>query len=166
VLVKGPAGAVLPALVATLFLASGGDLGRLAGLWSARAAAAAGALAGGWYLAALVAGGREFLAVQVLKENIDRFAGRGEFAPHRTPPVAHAAHSSLPGAVAPRRLDDLRRWWRGNQRRPADACCCWWIVVLVVFTVAAGKRRSTCCRSTRRSPSSGDIAARGVARGG
>ena len=143
VLVKGPAGAVLPALVATLFLASGGELGRLSGLWSARAAAAAGALAGGWYLAALVAGGREFLAVQVLKENVDRFAGRGEFAPHRTLAWLLMPRYFL-GHLAPWHLavlDDLRRWWRGE---PATAggrlLHCWWIVVLVVFTVAAGKR--------------------------
>ena len=143
VLVKGPAGAVLPGLVALAFLASGHELGRLAGLWSWGAAAAAGVIAGGWYVAAIATGGRDFLAVQLLKENVHRFAGRGEFAPHRAFAWLLMPRYFL-GHLAPWHLavvDDARRRWRGE---PATAggrlLHCWWIVFLVVFTVAAGKR--------------------------
>ncbi len=144
VLTKGPVGFVLPALVTVSFLVTGGAWRRVRELWCWPAASVALAAAGGWYAAALHAGGRAFLAVQVLKENVDRFAGRGEFAP------SHAFAGLLMlryflGHLVPWHLaivDDLRSRQRG--RRGASAAGrllhCWWLVVLGVFSAAAGKR--------------------------
>src|SRR5262245_3384488 len=143
-LTKGPIGFVLPALVALSFLVSAGQWRRARALWSWPAAAAALLLVGGWYSAAVWSHGRAFLDVQLMKENLDRFAGRGEFAPSR----AFAGLLMLRyfvGHLAPWNLaivDDLRRWWRGTGSASAAGRLlhCWWVVVLVVFSVAAGKR--------------------------
>src|SRR4030095_14791605 len=94
--------------------------------------------------AAFCSGGRAFVDVQLMKENLDRFAGRGEFAPSRAFAgllmaryfVRHLAPWNL--AI----LDDARRWWRGTGSASAAGRLlhCWWLVVLVVFSIAAGKR--------------------------
>lgn len=147
VLTKGPVGFVLPALVALSFLVSGRDWPRLRALWSWPAATVALLAVGAWYAAAMRAGGRAFVAVQLLKENVDRFAGRGEFAPRRGFTGLLTARYFL-GHLAPWNLavvDDLRRWWRaGRTVRGASAAGrflhCWWLVVLGVFSLAAGKR--------------------------
>jgi len=144
VLTKGPIGFVLPALVALSFLVSGGQWRRVRASWSWPAAVAALLLVGGWYAAAVWSGGRGFVDVQLMKENLDRFAGRGEFAPSR----AFAGLLMLRyfiGHLAPWNLailDDVRRWWRGTGSVSAAGRLlhCWWLVVLVVFSVAAGKR--------------------------
>jgi 4-amino-4-deoxy-L-arabinose transferase-like glycosyltransferase len=144
VLTKGPIGFVLTALVALSFLVSGGQWRRVRALWSWPAAATALLLVGGWYSAAVWSGGRAFVDVQLMKENLDRFAGRGEFAARRAFAALLMARYFV-GHLAPWNLailDDARRWWRGTGSASAAGRLlhCWWLVVLVVFSVAAGKR--------------------------
>src|SRR5439155_15391084 len=122
---KGPAGVVLPGLVIGCFLLWQRDLGRLRRLWSWPLAAALVAIDAGWYALAVRAGGREFVAVQLLYENVDRFLGRSGFArAARTPgfrhlalrmPVDFARHF-LPWNLA--LLAAAARAWRGER---ADA---------------------------------------------
>jgi len=144
VLTKGPAGIVLPGLLALAFLASGREMARWRALWSWPAASAALLAVGGWYAAATLTGGREFLGVQLVRENVDRFAGRGAFVPSR-PFAWHLMPRYFLGHLAPWHLaiaDDLRRR-RGARNPPSPGgrlLHCWWLVVLAVFTVAAGKR--------------------------
>lgn len=143
VLTKGPAGAALPALVALAFFVTGGEPARLRALWSWPAAMVAGLTAVGWYAAAIAHGGREFVALQLMKENVDRFAGRGEFEPRRAFAWLLMPRFFL-GHLAPWHLaiaDDLRRWRHGERPAAVERLLhCWWLVVLGVFTVAAGKR--------------------------
>jgi 4-amino-4-deoxy-L-arabinose transferase-like glycosyltransferase len=144
VLTKGPIGFVLPALVALAVLVSGREWRRVRALWSWPAAAVALLAVGGWYAAAMRAGGRAFVAVQLLKENVDRFAGRGDFAPSRAFAGILMVRYFL-GHLAPWHLaivDDLRRRRRGTGGASAAGRLlhCWWLVVLAVFSLAAGKR--------------------------
>ncbi len=144
VLAKGPAGAVIVGLVVVSFLVSRRELGRVRALWSWPLAAAALAVVGGWYGLAYRAGGREFLDVQLLHENLDRFLGRRHFA------VIHHQHPSLRMVAAlathllPWNLVLLAsgwQWWRGDREDAAGRFLhVWWLTVLIVFTFAAGKR--------------------------
>src|SRR5262245_19225488 len=143
VLTKGPAGAVLVGLVLFAFLASERQARRLRDLWSWPLTGASLVVAVGWYAAAAYVGGREFLTIQILHENLDRFVGHGEFAPHRwrTPfrmELAFAGHL-LPWSLA--LVWYARRWLAGEQTDAATRFLhVWWIVTLAFFTVAAGKR--------------------------
>jgi hypothetical protein len=144
VLTKGPVGVVLPALVALAFFASGRDWMRLRRLWSWPAASLAALATGAWYAAAALTGGRAFLAVQLVRESIDRFLGRGDFAPTRSFAWLLMLRHFL-GHLAPWNLaivDDLRRWRHaGRGASPAGRFLhCWWLAVLALFTAAAGKR--------------------------
>ncbi len=143
VLAKGPVGIVLPALVAVAYLVARGESARLRALWSWPAAAATLALTGGWYAAATAAGGRAFLAVQVVKENLDRVAGLGEFASSSAFAWLRMPRLFL-GHLAPWNLaivDDVQRWRRGAPLGAADTLLhCWWLVVLGVFSLAADTR--------------------------
>ncbi len=135
VLAKGPIGMVLPGLI-------------VGGWWlvhrpraavvSVPSTALAGAIVVGWYVFAWADGGRDFVVVQLMHENLNRFVGRGSFERQR-----HSNPLKLLGAfavqLAPWNVLALPRRLRGM--RPADALLhWWWIVVLVVFTIAAGKR--------------------------
>jgi 4-amino-4-deoxy-L-arabinose transferase-like glycosyltransferase len=148
VLTKGPAGVVLPGLVIGVFLLWQRDLGRLRHLWSWPLAAALVAIDGGWYALAIRTGGREFVGVQLLYENVDRFLGRSSFArAAREPgfrhfalrmPVDFARHFlpwnlALPVAAA--------RAWHGTREDASGRFLhAWWITILAFFTVASGKR--------------------------
>lgn len=143
ILAKGPAGAALPAAVVLAFLASRRELALIGRLWSWGLAALVVLGAGGWYLAALRAGGADFVAVQLERENLDRFTGTGIFreSRHRTPfklPVSFALRLLPWNLVIPW---SAWRWLRG---RTADGATwflhVWWITILVVFSLAAGKR--------------------------
>ena len=112
-------------------------------LWSTRLAAAVVAVVGGWYLLAAWTGGADFVARQILKENVDRFVGRGVFGMHggrsRLAMVENLVTDLLPwnlvlpaAAVA---------WWRGNRPDALERFLhVWWIAIVAFFTVAYGKR--------------------------
>jgi 4-amino-4-deoxy-L-arabinose transferase-like glycosyltransferase len=99
--------------------------------------------AGAWYLAAFLAGGEDFVAVQLRRENVDRFVGSGIFTTNRRRtllklPIAFAL-SLLPWNLA--LLDGARRWWRGESPDAAARFLnVWWLTILLVFSFAAGKR--------------------------
>ncbi len=79
VLSKGPVGLVLPALVALVWIAIEGRWSLLRELRLGRGAALVALLAGGWYLAAALAGGMPFVRKQLLAENLFRFMHNSAF---------------------------------------------------------------------------------------
>jgi 4-amino-4-deoxy-L-arabinose transferase-like glycosyltransferase len=97
----------------------------------------------GWYGLAFRAGGRDFLAVQLVRENVDRFVGRGVFGKHGGRPTF---------VMVTELVTDLLPWnlvlvWaavrlvRGDRENTGGRFLhAWWLVILVFFTVAFGKR--------------------------
>jgi hypothetical protein len=144
VLAKGPAGAVIPALVIGAFLAVERRLGTLRALFSWPLVLAAMAIDGGWYALAYADGGRAFLHLQLVHENLERIAGRASFHHSDRPRYGRMLISLLAGLL-PWSLalawDGIARLRDGRCRDPhARFLHAWWIIVLAVFTVAAGKR--------------------------
>jgi 4-amino-4-deoxy-L-arabinose transferase-like glycosyltransferase len=143
VLAKGPAGGVLPGLVIVVFLARERDLRALRALWSWPLVGASAGVDLGWYLLAYGRGGEEFLALQIVRENLHRFVGGPDFARS-----GHGASSRLAVAL----LTQLLPWslalpwaawcWTRGEREDTLGRLLhgWWLTVLVFFTVAAGKR--------------------------
>ncbi|HEV3115039.1 MAG TPA: glycosyltransferase family 39 protein [Candidatus Binataceae bacterium] len=70
VLAKGPVGVVLPGAVAAIFIAAQRRWSLLGQIDLLKGALVVGILAGGWYLAATLIGGRAFFDKQILAENV------------------------------------------------------------------------------------------------
>jgi hypothetical protein len=110
---------------------------------SLRLALAAVVVVGGWYALAAWTGGIDFVHRQILKENVDRFVGRGVFGMHggrsRLAMLENLATDLLPwNLVLPAAA---LAWWRGVRTDTLGRFLhTWWIVILVFFTVAYGKR--------------------------
>lgn len=143
VLTKGPAGAVLATLVIVAFLASERRLDRLWALWSWPLAALVVVVDAGWYALATWVGGREFLARQILHENLNRFVGRGVFGMHggrsRLTMLENLATDLVPWNLV--LVAAAVRWWRGTREDALGRFLhVWWITVVAFFTVAYGKR--------------------------
>jgi hypothetical protein len=141
VLTKGPAGAVLPLLTIVGFLALQRDVRALRRFAAVRPALGALLLVVGWYAAAAWRGGWDFVAVQVLRENVDRFAGAGIFDRDRWHDVG-----MLLGAF----VVQLFPWNTAlllhgvEHARAADADArflhAWWAGMLALLVVSAGTR--------------------------
>jgi 4-amino-4-deoxy-L-arabinose transferase-like glycosyltransferase len=138
VLTKGPAGLVIVGAVVVATLLAGREGRRLAGLLAPGPVVAAGTIVLGWYALAYHRAGAEFVAVQIVRENVERAVGFGAFERQR-----HIRPLKMLGAFAtvllPWNLTLLDAWrlrggWQGRFLHS------WWIVVLAFFTVAAGKR--------------------------
>jgi 4-amino-4-deoxy-L-arabinose transferase-like glycosyltransferase len=139
VLAKGPVGVVLPVLITAADALAGREPARLRRLADPPGAALAGLLVGGWYLLAWQSGGADFIARQVLHENLARFAGGG-----------HAAHAHGPFYYLPALAGGFVPWtlvlpavivrlWR--RRTEEDRFLLSWVAtVLVFYSLAAGKR--------------------------
>jgi len=143
VLAKGPAGAVIPALVIAVFLVVDGRPAALRALWHTPLVLVVVIVAGGWYGLAAVNGGREFLHLQLVHENFERVVGGAAFHHGRH---HHAARLPLAllGGFLPWSLAIL---WagvarlRGTQLDAAGRFLhVWWFVILVLFSAAAGQR--------------------------
>jgi 4-amino-4-deoxy-L-arabinose transferase-like glycosyltransferase len=79
VLAKGPVGLVLPAAVALVWIATQWRWSLLRDLNLARGAAIVAVLAGWWYVAASIIGGKAFIEKQLIAENFVRFVGASDF---------------------------------------------------------------------------------------
>src|SRR5579863_231390 len=84
ILTKGPIGAALPILVAIIWVAIYRRWQLIPRLHLTRGAAIVALLGGGWYLAAILAGGGAFIRKQILAENLYRLIPHG---------AGHAAHA-------------------------------------------------------------------------
>src|SRR5262249_21216214 len=143
VLTKGPAGAVLIGAVVVVFLLVQRELPRVGAFWSWPLGALTALVTGGWYAAATHVGGREFLAVQIMHENLDRLVGQNSFHPHGFRPPLRMEGDLVP-PLLPWNLvlveSALRRFAGEREDAAGRLLHVWWMVVLAVFTVAAGKR--------------------------
>ena len=79
VLTKGPVGAVLPGLVALIWIAMHWRWHVLRDLNLARGILIVLVLAGWWYVAASIIGGSAFIQKQLIAENVVRFVGAAKF---------------------------------------------------------------------------------------
>jgi len=162
VLAKGPAGAVLPGLVIVAFVAREAwrttdttpmtsrprdalaeALRTMGQLWSWPLVALVLAIDVGWYAAAFARGGREFLALQLVRENLDRVVGRGVFGLHggrsHFKIVKHLVTDLVPWNLA--LVWAAVAWVRGVRADVGERFLhAWWVVVVAVFTAAYGKR--------------------------
>jgi 4-amino-4-deoxy-L-arabinose transferase-like glycosyltransferase len=138
VLTKGPAGVVIvgAVVVATLLAAREGR--RSLQLLAPGPVVAAATVVLGWYALAYHRAGSELVAVQIVRENVERAVGFGAFERQRhvRPLKMLEAFATL---LLPWNLTLLDAWRLpgGWQSRFLHS---WWIVVLAFFTVAAGKR--------------------------
>ena len=97
VLSKGPVGLVLPGLVALVWIAIQGRWKLLRELRLGRGAALVALLAGGWYLAAALAGGMAFVHKQLLAENLFRFVRDNSFHEGHAHPFYYVEGALLTG---------------------------------------------------------------------
>jgi len=141
VLAKGPAGMVLPGLAIAGFLAVEGRLRYLWKFWSWPLAGVVLLLDVGWYAFAYRIGGNDFLGLQILRENVDRFLGRGAFSGQNTSlnTVLWLADLMLPWSVVLlwsliRRIRGAREDWAGRFLHA------WWISIFGFFVLAARAR--------------------------
>jgi 4-amino-4-deoxy-L-arabinose transferase-like glycosyltransferase len=138
VLAKGPAGVVLPGAIVVALLLLQREPGRLWELFDPASAILAGGIVLGWYGLAYRRAGPEFVAVQLVHENLDRAVGTGSFArqrrTHHLRMFEAFAYSLLPWNLA------LLGAWRARGSWQARFLHAWWIVILAIFAIAAGKR--------------------------
>ncbi len=79
ILAKGPVGLVLPAAVALIWIAVRWRWDLIGDLRIARGIAIVAVLAGWWYVAASIIGGKAFIEKQLIAENFVRFVGASDF---------------------------------------------------------------------------------------
>lgn len=167
-LTKGPVGLVLPCAVAVATLALRGELG-FVGWRDARLLGVATAVAGLWYLAAIVVGGDAFFAKQILKENVFRVldaeavnAGHVEpfwyygplllaglapwslFVPGLVADTIAVARGGAPAAAQPPgespALDPRPSFAVGGLDRHTVFALVWAVLPFAMFSVAGSKR--------------------------
>ncbi len=144
VLAKGPVGLVLPGAVALIWVAVQWRWGLIGDLKIARGAAIVAILAGWWYVAASIIGGRAFIEKQLIAENFVRFVGASDFHEGH----AHAFYyleGALTGGFMPwTPILALVVWRALRAPRKADSrlmyLLTWFVVVLGFYSFSHSKR--------------------------
>jgi 4-amino-4-deoxy-L-arabinose transferase-like glycosyltransferase len=141
VLVKGPAGIVLPVLVVSVFLLIERDVKRFFGFLSWPWLVTILVIDGGWYVAAYYRGGANFWYKQIIYENIQRFFGTGEFETHQ-PHFSQAVW--LVTQLFPWSLilvGSFIRCVRGHRQDLLGRFLhAWWLAIFGFFLIAKGQR--------------------------
>jgi 4-amino-4-deoxy-L-arabinose transferase-like glycosyltransferase len=144
VLSKGPVGLVLPALVALAWIAIEGRWNLLRDLHLGRGAALVALLAGGWYLAAVLAGGMSFVHKQLLAENLFRFVRDSAFREGHAHPFYYMEVALVAGFLPWTPLlpivfvQAVRRPRRMDSR--VSYLMVWFVVVLIFYNLPQSKR--------------------------
>jgi 4-amino-4-deoxy-L-arabinose transferase-like glycosyltransferase len=141
VLAKGPAGIAFPALVIFGFLVVEKRLDCVWKFWSWPLVAVALFIDLGWYALAYRIGGSKFLAVQILRENLDQVLGTHGFS-------SHQAKLAVLGWIATRFFPwnlalvwDLIRRLRGNRQDSSGRFLhAWWIAIAAIVFLSTIKR--------------------------
>ncbi|MGH7863509.1 MAG: ArnT family glycosyltransferase [Candidatus Binataceae bacterium] len=144
VLSKGPVGLVLPAATAFVFMAVRRRWELLRTLSLVRGAILVAMVAGSWYVAAIFAGGREFIDRQVLAENVFRFIPLGETNEGHAHPFYFLEFALIAGyipwiATIPLVVVQAVRGGRKIDSR-ITYLIIWIAVVLVFYSFAQSKR--------------------------
>jgi 4-amino-4-deoxy-L-arabinose transferase-like glycosyltransferase len=141
VLVKGPAGVILPALVVFCFLILRQDIRSTFKFFSWRWVVIVVAIDVSWYLAAYQRGGTDFWEKQILQENVDRFFGAGEFSTEK-PRFSQAVW--LITRLFPWSLVLLAAFVRWVRARREDCfrsfLHSWWLAIFGFFLFSRGQR--------------------------
>jgi 4-amino-4-deoxy-L-arabinose transferase-like glycosyltransferase len=144
VLSKGPVGLVLPASVALVWIAIQGRWNLLRELRLGRGAALVALLAGGWYLAAAIAGGMAFVHKQLLAENVFRFVHDNSFHEGHVHPFYYVEGALLTGFLpwTPLLLIVFVRAVRHPRRIDPrlSYLMVWFVVVLLFYNLPQSKR--------------------------
>jgi len=144
VLAKGPVGVVLPALVALVFMAVERRLNLLARLDLVKGAIVVGVLAGGWYGAAIMIGGKAFFDKQILAENVYTYLNRAGMNPGHGHPFYFVELALLAGflpwsLLLPAVIFHLARSDKTRDPR-LRYLVIWLAVVLLFYSFAEAKR--------------------------
>ncbi|MGH7948159.1 MAG: ArnT family glycosyltransferase, partial [Candidatus Binataceae bacterium] len=144
VLSKGPVGMVLPAATAFVFVAIHRRWDLLRDLSVVRGAVVVVLVAGSWYVAAVMVGGREFVERQVLAENVFRLIPLGETSEGHAHPFYFLELALIVGfipwiATIPLVVVQAVRGDRRIDSR-VGYLIIWFVVVLVFYSFAQSKR--------------------------
>jgi len=141
VLTKGPAGAVLPAIVIVCFVAVERDFAKLVAFFSWRWIFIVLLIDLSWYVAAYQRGGVDFWNKQIVYENLQRFLGTGDFEA-KTGNLSQGV--SLMTHLFPWSIVLLFSFIQSLRGRRQDPVCrflhVWWLTILLFFLFASGQR--------------------------
>jgi Dolichyl-phosphate-mannose-protein mannosyltransferase len=144
VLTKGPVGLVIPGAVALIWIAMQWRWSLLRDLSLARGAIIVAILAGWWYVAASIIGGRAFIEKQLIAENVVRFVGAANFHEGHQHPFYYL-EAALAGGFMPWTPIFAIMIWRAL-RSPLKAgsrlnyLVIWFAIVLIFYSFAHSKR--------------------------
>ncbi len=144
VLAKGPVGLVLPGAVALVWIAVQWRWDLLRDLKIARGAAIVAVLAGWWYVAASIIGGRAFIEKQLIAENFVRFVGAADFHEGHAHPFYYLEGALAGGFLPWAPLIAVVLWRALRAPRKADSrltyLVIWFVVVLGFYSFSHSKR--------------------------
>lgn len=144
VLSKGPVGLVLPAAVAAAWIVMERRWALIRELDLGRGAIIVAVLAGWWYVAASVIGGRAFIDKQLLAENIVRFFGARQFHEGHAHPFYYLELALMAGMLPWTPLFAIAAVRAVRMPRQTDSrlkyLLVWLVVVLAFYSFAHSKR--------------------------
>jgi 4-amino-4-deoxy-L-arabinose transferase-like glycosyltransferase len=144
VLTKGPVGLMLPALVAAIWIVLWRRWGLLRRLKLGRGAAIVAILAGGWYVAAILAHGSAFVYKQLLSENLFRLLHRKGFYEGHAHAFYYEEGALLAGFMpwSPVALAAAIQWVRIPRRLDPrlSYLVVWFLTVLIFYNLPQSKR--------------------------
>jgi hypothetical protein len=144
VLAKGPVGVVLPATVALVFIAVEGRWNLAARMNLLKGALVVGVLAGGWYAAAIMIGGRAFIDKQILAENVYTYLNSAGMNPGHGHPFYYVELALLAGFLPWSILLPCAAIGLAKSREVFQArgryLLIWIAVVLLFYSFAEAKR--------------------------
>jgi hypothetical protein len=144
VLAKGPVGVVLPGAVAAIFIAAQQRWSLLERIDLLKGAVVVAILAGGWYLAATLIGGRAFFDKQILAENVFTFLHHRGMDPGHGHPFYYVELTLLAGFLPWSLMMAPAAMRLANRQRLSESrllyLVIWFAVVLIFYNFAAAKR--------------------------
>jgi 4-amino-4-deoxy-L-arabinose transferase-like glycosyltransferase len=144
VLTKGPVGLVLPALVAIIWITANRRMEVLPKLRLGQGVLIVGALAGGWYLAAVASGGKTFVFKQVVAENLYRLFGKPGFNEGHAHPFYYVEGALFAGFMPWSPVAALAALQSWKQPHKVNArfgyMLVWFLAILVFFNLPQSKR--------------------------
>ena len=144
VLAKGPVGVLLPAVAAMVFIAAQQRWSLLGRLDLLKGALVIAILAGGWYVAATIIGGRAFFDKQVLSENIFTYLDHPGISRGHSHPFYYMELALLAGFMPWSVVLPFAAARFANRQRLRDPrllyLVIWFAVVLLFYNFAFSKR--------------------------